>query len=337
MSVAMTKLSRGYPALRSVFIVGSSFCGSTVIGNVLNSHPQIFHAGEADRLSLFGRYQGVDAAYLLDSCALCGLEEHKHCPVWGNLPAAPATPQEAVALYGALMARAGKDMALDGSKNVDWLAYLHDHGLRNTKAILLSRNPLAFAKSHQDATGAPIWQGVETWRNIYSHTLRALIARQIPFIAMRHADLAANPDGFYGRILEFAGVEGAVDRDHYFNFETHALGGNVSAFLRYKGFDAGRYEARETREGRALGPTEIEEKQARQKRGTWQDTLWMETIPDGEAGAALNMPGMSDIMSLLGYSAYDLFMAKQKWRLTHAPGTLVRDGIKFLRRNLPGA
>lgn len=51
--------------MRSIFIVGSPFCGSTIIGNTLNSHPQIFHAGEVDRLSLFARYHGADAHYML--------------------------------------------------------------------------------------------------------------------------------------------------------------------------------------------------------------------------------------------------------------------------------
>lgn len=323
--------------MRSIFIVGSSFCGSTIIGNTLNSHPQIFHAGEVDRLSLFRRYQGADETYLLDSCGLCGLNEPAHCPVWGELPPAPATPEEAVDVYRQLMSRSGKEVVLDGSKNVDWLTHLHDHGLKNTSAILLSRNPLAFAKSHGDATGAPVWQGVEIWRNIYNHTLRALMKRQIPFIALRHADLLKDPAWFYDRILKFAGLGGAVERDAYFKFETHALGGNVGAFVRYQGFDAARYKAREAQGNRPLGAMEIEEKRARQKRGgAWQDSGWMEAIPDGEAGAALNLPGVADIMSLLGYSAYGLFMAKQKWRLTQSPGTLVRDGIKFLKSNLAG-
>ena len=157
------------------------------------------------------------------------------------------------------MARGGNEVALDGSKNVDWLAYLHDHGLRNTGAILLSRNPLAFAKSHHDATGAPVWQGVEIWRNIYNHTLRSLITRQIPFISMRHADLTSNPQGFYARLLEFMGLDGMVDVEQYFQFPVHALGGNVGAFVRYRDFNAQRYEAREAQNKRPLGVMEIEE------------------------------------------------------------------------------
>ncbi|WP_298224356.1 sulfotransferase [Acidocella sp.] len=323
--------------MRSIFIVGSSFCGSTIIGNTLNSHSQVFHAGEVDRLSLFRRYHGADETYLLNSCGLCGLDDKAHCPVWDDLPPPPATPQEAVSLYRTLMARGGKEVALDGSKNVDWLAYLHDHGLRNAGAILLSRNPLAFAKSHRDATGAPVWQGVEIWRNIYNHTLRSLITRQIPFISMRHADLTSNPQGFYARLLEFMGLDGMVDVEQYFQFPVHALGGNVGAFVRYRDFNAQRYEAREAQNKRPLGVMEIEEKQARQKRGgTWRDTAWMQSIPDAEAGAALNLPGVADTMSLLGYSAYELFMAKQKWRLTQSPRTLLRDGVKLLRSNRTG-
>lgn len=323
--------------MKNIFIVGSSFCGSTIIGNILNSHHKIFHAGEVDRLSLFQRYHGADANYMLGSCALCGLEEHMHCPVWEDLPPAPTKPQETVSSYRQIVARGGKEVVIDGSKNADWLAYLHDNGLGNTGAILLSRNPLAFARSHQDATGAPIWAGVEVWRNIYNHTLRVLLHRQIPFIALRHADLAANQDSFYAKILEFAGLDGQVDRENYFKFETHALGGNVGAFVRYKSFDAKRYEAREVRENRPLGPTEIEYKQLKQKHaGAWQDTAWITDIPDDEAGAALNIPGVTEIMSLLGYSAYELFAARQKWRLTHIPGTLLREGFQLLRGSRAG-
>ena len=323
--------------MRGIFVIGSPFCGSTIIGNTLNSHPDIFHAGEVDRLALFSRYQGADENYLLDSCALCGLNEYAHCPVWDDLPPPPATPQDAVAIYRQLMARSGKKLAFDGSKNADWLAYLHDNGLREASAILLSRNPLAFARSHQDATGAPIWRGVEIWRDIYNHALRVLVHRQIPFIAMRHADMIEAPDNFYARILEFAGLGGQVDRENYFKFETHALGGNVGAFVRYQAFDAEQYEARETRENRKLRPNEIEYKQAAQKRqGTWQDTAWMTDITDAEMGAALNIPGVTEIMSILGYSAYELFSAKQKWQLTQASGTLLHNSHQIAARKRAG-
>ena len=286
---------------------------------------------------MFERYQGADANYMLDNCALCGLEEHARCPVWGELPPAPATAQEAVATYQRLVARGGKEVVIDGSKNADWLAYLHDNGLKSASAILLSRNPLAFARSHRDATGAPVWMGVEMWRDIYNHALRVLLHRQIPFIALRHSELTEDPDGFYARVLDFAGLGGQVDQQNYFKFDTHALGGNVGAFVRYKAFNAERYEEREAREQRPLGPTEIEDKKAQQKRsGAWRETAWMAEIPDSEAGAALNIPGVTDIMSLLGYSAYELFVAKQKWRLTQSPGTLLRDGIKMLRSSRTG-
>lgn len=303
----------------------------------MNTHPGIFHAGEVDRLSLFGRYQGADANYMVEACALCGLDEHAHCPVWDDLPPAPATARETVETYQRLVARGGKPVVIDGSKNPDWLAHLHDSGLNGASAILLSRNPLAFAHSHRDATGAPVWAGVEIWRNIYNHALRVLLHRQIPFISLRHADLAKDPDGFYGRILEFTGLGGRVDRETFFKYETHALGGNVGAFVKYKRFNAERFAEQEARANRPIGPTELKDKQTRQKRPeAWRDTAWMANIPDNEAGAALNIPGVTETMSLLGYSAYGLFAAKQKWRLTQAPGALLQDGIKLLRCNLNG-
>ncbi|MGE4482512.1 sulfotransferase [Acidocella sp.] len=320
--------------MQNLFIVGSPFCGSTIIGNTLNAHPHIFHAGEVDRLRLFSRYHGADACLSLDSCALCGLNEHAHCPVWDDLPAPPTTGGETVSVYRQLMARGGKPVVLDSSKNADWLAYLHDNGLRGASAILLSRNPLAFARSHQAATDAPIWAGVEAWRNIYNHALRVLIHRQIPFIALRHADLIEAPDDFYAKILRFAGLEGQVDRDNYFKFETHALGGNVGAFVRYRQFDGKRYEEREMRDNRTMVPHEIEYKRSRQKKsGPWRDSAWMSEIPDAEMAAAFSIPGVSEVMSLLGYSAHDMITAKQKWQLAHNPASALRSGLKWLRGN----
>jgi hypothetical protein len=307
--------------MKKIFLVGSPFCGSTVVGNILNSHPDIFHAGEVDRLRIFSRYHGVDAYLNVDGCALCGLHHGLECPVWDNLPEAPRTPEETVAVYETLAARGGKRVCVDGSKNVDWLVSLHDHGLQDACAVMLSRNPFAFARSHHKAVGDPYWRGIEIWRNIYNHCLRALIHRGIPFIAMSHSRMLEGPEGFFSMVLKFAGLPGAVDCHRYFEVEAHAVGGNVGAFLPYSQFDKAKYFEREMLQNRPADEEELAEKSLLPASPFGRsDSAWMEALSLEDIDAGLSIPGVGDVMSLLGYSPTALVAAKIEWDLAKQGG-----------------
>lgn len=226
-----------------VFVVGSPFCGSTAIGNMLNTHPDIFHAGEVDRLKFFGRYHDHDQHLTVNGCNLCESHHPKNiCPIWNEYPRIDTqNSHELVSAYKKLTAKSGKDVILDTSKNADWFAMLWESGLRPCSTIVLSRNPFAFAYSHFKATGQPIWQGVEVWRNIYNHCLRVVLNRGVPVISVKYSDLIESPSNLFDSILIYLNLSGRIDYNNFFNYACHAVGGNVGAFVNYRDFQSDAY------------------------------------------------------------------------------------------------
>jgi hypothetical protein len=306
--------------MKKIFLVGTPFCGSTIIGNILNSHPEIFHAGEVDRLRIFSRYSGADANLNVDGCVLCGLHHGTKCPVWDDLPDAPQTLDDAVTVYETLVARGNKQVIVDSSKNVDWLADLHAHGLQDACAVVLSRNPFAFARSHHKAVHDPYWRGIEIWRNIYNHCLRVLIHRGIPFIAIQHSQMLDGPDEFFSRILKFVSLDGPVSCNHYFETEAHAVGGNVGPFIPYKAFDEVKYLEREAHQNRQVGDDEMAEKSMLPTSPFERsDSDWLDALSLAEMDACLSIPGVTDVMSLLGYSPASLVSMKNEWDAVKQP------------------
>lgn len=306
--------------MRFVFILGSPFCGSTAVGNMLNSHKQIFHAGEVDRLGIFSRYHTHDTYLTVNGCSLCSLQKPIHnCPVWSDYPkSALDTNKKIVEVYRDLTKKSKKNVILDSSKNADWLTTLWEGGLPYCFSIILSRNPFAFAYSHFRATGLPFWQGIEAWRNIYDHCLRVVLSRGIPLLSLKHADLLEDPNVFFSKILSFLQLSGGVDYNNFFQYPCHALGGNVGSFLSYPNFNFSEYLNKETKENRNPTSEELSEKSNQPASPTKRaDNAWLRHLSIDDISAGLSLPGVVDTMTLLGYNPTSLIQEKIKWDATH--------------------
>jgi hypothetical protein len=170
---------------------------------------------------------------------------------------------------------------------------------------------------------APYWSGVESWRNIYNHALRALIHRGIPFIALQHSAMLENQAEFFAKILKFAGLDEGLDFRHYTRAEAHPIGGNVGAFVHYSQFNQAKYFERERRQNRRADADELAEKMlqpaAPHER---RDSAWLEELSEADIDAGLSIPGVTDIMTMLGYTPASLVAMKIHWDL--APQTITR-------------
>src|SRR5258708_17372132 len=63
---------------QAVFLIGTYFSGSTLLGNCLNAHPSIFFAGEIDRLEAFRREP--DWTHQRErGCRLCSTQAEAIC------------------------------------------------------------------------------------------------------------------------------------------------------------------------------------------------------------------------------------------------------------------
>ncbi|OAZ69591.1 hypothetical protein SRCM100623_02307 [Acetobacter pasteurianus] len=303
--------------MQFVFVIGAPFCGSTAVGNMLNTHPNIFHAGEVDRLKIFARYRDHDQHLTVNGCNLCESHHPRHnCPIWSDYPHIDThNVHELVRAYKMLTSKSNKNVILDTSKNADWLAWLWQNGLQPCSAIVLSRNPFAFAYSHFKATGQPIWQGIEVWRNIYNHCLRVVLNRGIPLISVKHSDLLENPKHFFDSILMYLHLNGSIDYNNFSKYPCHALGGNVGAFVSYPEFQSEVYIKKEIQEKRFPTEEEISSKSSMSANPMKRtDHQWLKHIPCDEISAAISIPGMVDTMTLLGYDPILIYQQKIEWQ-----------------------
>ncbi|GBR66803.1 hypothetical protein AA0312_0081 [Acetobacter tropicalis NRIC 0312] len=302
--------------MRFVFILGSPFCGSTAVGNMLNSHEHIFHAGEVDRLAIFSRYRNHDAHLTVNGCSLCSLQTSiNNCTVWNNYPTEPLESKEKiVSAYYNLAKNSKKEIILDSSKNADWLTLLWEGGLDTCSSIILSRNPFSFAYSHFKATGFPFWQGIEVWRNIYDHCLRVVLSRGIPLLSLKHSDLLNDADNFFSKILYFLQLSGSVDYNHFYQYPCHALGGNVGSFLKYPNFNFTDYLNKELKENRNSTIQELFEKNLSPASPTQRsDDAWLRHLSTDDIASGLSLPGVVDTMTLLGYNPAKIVYEKIEW------------------------
>ncbi len=68
-----------------VFIAGSSYSGSTILGLVLGSYPEVFNAGEINKYAEIKRENfKTDPKKEINSMCSCG-ESYAGCPFWGNV------------------------------------------------------------------------------------------------------------------------------------------------------------------------------------------------------------------------------------------------------------
>ena len=107
----------------NVFILGTPFCGSTLLTNCLNSHKELFTAGELNRLPAFKQFAHVkinDPHIYTDYCFLCH-QRQQECPVW-----TPSFVKEfcaggiSTSLHDMLAHKTGKRGIVDSSKDPGW-------------------------------------------------------------------------------------------------------------------------------------------------------------------------------------------------------------------------
>jgi hypothetical protein len=67
-----------------VFILGTPYCGSTLVGNALNAHPETTFVGEVNRLRFYKQFEGerFREGQYVSECAICGSREPYNCSLW---------------------------------------------------------------------------------------------------------------------------------------------------------------------------------------------------------------------------------------------------------------
>ncbi|MFD0901586.1 hypothetical protein [Actinomadura sediminis] len=292
----------------SVFVLGTLFSGSTLIGRDVTTRIKKAHyVGELNNFTQLPGFSHQDAGTICGPCSLLGRE----CGHFTDALRERVTYDDILGMHEEFARSLGASAILDGSKYVAWLRRAveqkrADPATRNPISVILTaRNPIAFAISHRNRTGEPLWQGAGIWRNTYVDALRTVNTHGLPHMVVRYEGYMARPERHLERLAAFLHLP---LRDKPDNSRIHDAGGNWSSFVPYVG-----KEQLDEHIGRLDGPARAEaEKFVEKARPYWNnekpkaDTRWHRSLSTGEANAIVSTPGLADVASIVGYNLAEL-------------------------------
>ena len=292
------------PKDTDVFIVGPAYSGSTLLGNALNGHPDVAHVGEIARLPFFDKYNNP-----WESCAVCerGAMEGRNmaCPVWNR---AVKTWLQEAGPAGALQILREVNrvpVIVDGSKDLDWLRRVHEHGVRGlegraaVRVILTVRHPLSYVSTCKRRTSLPVWQAANIWRDTIFDAFRTLSRLGFPVTIVRYEDFALAPEPVLRNLCDFIGVDYNPQMLEFWQKPVHPIGGNAGAFVWYSHYqdyiERGAYEVEADRS--------VSKTYSVRSFGGWVDDKWRDLLAEWEVDSVLTTPTLMDMSSLVGYDA----------------------------------
>lgn len=282
-------------------LLGSPFSGSSLLGQSLNDIAGIAYAGEIDNMHRFAFPMHRASNHYRSRCAICVTHDPYDCPIY-PIDAQPLGDPATVGAHDYLdvLSRFGEPFVVDGSKNVDWLWFLHERGVLDvlpTRTILVTRSVWAFAASQLRAGNTNVYQAAEGWRNIYRHALRSISVLAVPSLLIRHEAFVADTDKWLSRAAWFVS-----DRPHNVLAPKplHCVGGNPSAYAIRDEFD---------QQGHLRVVPDHERPVSLEKFSffggdaprTQPLARWAHKIDHQQAKNILAIPGVMDTMLDLGY------------------------------------
>lgn len=296
-----------------LFILGSPYCGSTLLSHLLASGPRSVSIGEAQRFRAFGQFESAPAHYL-DLCSFCATQERYDCPVWTEEVAERTARDGAARAYAAAIEALDADLVIDSSKEARWLRLVSREPALAQAArlacVVMVRHPAAFARSNAKRVPdkPPHWH-VNGWRNIYTFILHSLGRLCVPHVVARYEDLVEAPEAKAAQILAHIAPEAGIDPARMHHRVHHPLGGNLAELARSAGFDPRGFRNLQGAEAdfnvrRVAGWIDSGQMEAEKARGVYR------SAPRFEAADAelLLEPGVASLCRMLGYSAADLSM-----------------------------
>ncbi|WP_297696804.1 hypothetical protein [Phenylobacterium sp.] len=283
--------------MRTVFILGTAFCGSTAVARELARDPRIDTMGEIDRLSPFRAWSGQAPDRVLDVCRICGMAGREHdCPVFDQSLIAEAT-EAGLGGYAAVRRRFAAPVALDGSKNPWWMrqVVLSTPGL-DPAAIILARLPWAYAYSDSQAGGYDLTRAVVAWRDVYDGALQITADLGVPSLVIRYEDFILNRSAGNAAVSRLFGFTPETTRPAAVGLH-HAIGGNLGAFLGMSGIDETAVRATQVDEREAF---KLEAEHLRSEELALVER-WRGELTAGDFSQVLSVPGVSETAGLLGY------------------------------------
>ena len=211
-----------------LFLLGNNFRGSSILGNVLNGHPEIVNLGELGRLPGFHKGETPPAEAV--GCTACELLKQE-CPVWspemirdlGKLKPSRAS-QRLDELYP------GK-WVLDATIFPFWMpAVLAGRAPEGTRAIQCVRNVVAYCYVGNLMSGRPFIDIAMEWCANARDVANITASEKVPCLVVRYDDFARNPERMLESICDFLGISFDKQMLATQQVALHALGGHPAAF-----------------------------------------------------------------------------------------------------------
>jgi len=293
--------------MRTIFLVGTAYSGSTALSREFARDPRIDMMGEIDRLSMFQPWSGREDAHIENRCRVCFMgEQTDACPVFNGELAAEASQGSLAERYAAVRRRFPAQIALDGSKNPNWMrSVVAESPGMQAAAIVLARLPWAFAHSVRDADGLDLSQGAARWRDAYQSTLRIVADLGIPSLVIRYEDFLMNRADGEAAVSRLFGFRPQPTRPAAVGVH-HAIGGNLGGFVGMRGVDERALEKSISGEARAGNYENPNDAFKVQNPALRTDELvlterWRGELTVAEFSAILHVPGVWETGRLLGY------------------------------------
>jgi tetratricopeptide (TPR) repeat protein len=202
-----------------ILIVGSSYCGSTLLNVLLGAHPLIGAGGEMHWLVRSSEAERQKEG----RCAFCG----DACPVW--------TPQlrsrlAANNIYDEAAAAFGVPIICDASKMPDWSRFMAGHTAASRTRVMLVKHPLrhvaSFVEKARRREGQSEHGDIDRVLNDLHH-LYAAARRERVDLTLRYEDLVSDPRGAITPLLGRVDLEYDAAMDNWRAAPHHHIGGNA--------------------------------------------------------------------------------------------------------------
>lgn len=202
----------------AVSICGAGHSGSTLLGLVLGSHPDVFYAGEAKKTLFLG-----DESKPLRKrvCKICGPD----CSVWSRWTGAEPD------LYEALSRMTGSPIVVDSTKKAEWIrargAELAEAGAEH-RLVYLGRDGRAVINSRvRKYPERSLEQMVDQWRAQIEATEALVSEVGERAVRVRYEELATDPEATVKGLCEALGLRYEAAMLRYEAEPQHPLGGNT--------------------------------------------------------------------------------------------------------------
>ena len=205
-------------------ILGISYCGSTLLSNILGQSPKTFSVGEAH--------------WVIDKRERFYCTVHpENCKFWTQDFLKELNIKN---YYNRIVEEAFKKYqttsVIFSDKNSSFYLQALNNGATITKFILLFRKPEAFVTSYLKKPrnkGVSVEQALNLYRDGYNKNLELCKGYNIPFVKVFYDNLVNNPHQFTSKLCQELFICYTQKMLEYWNIteKTHNLGGNAMVWL----------------------------------------------------------------------------------------------------------